>query len=194
MGCIGSIFLLNMSIWITLLIREWKKDDSILDFTYVGDDYPLYLPVRLVSPVAQVMEETVHYPIYGVEARSEWALSLRKNFSLYTLLGPEHRAFTVAMEHQLHCLRLMRVALAGAYDEETQGHFTHCLHYIRHMVLCNPNLTLEPADVLERDFEVERTGATHVCRDWRAVYDTMDDGWTAWLDVRSSWMNETAAS
>ncbi|THH33293.1 hypothetical protein EUX98_g882 [Antrodiella citrinella] len=183
-GSLGSLFILNLMIWSYFLIGEWRKAEPTSEFTYVGDDYPIYLPVRPAAPVVQVMEETAHYPIYGNEARNNWALSLRNNFSLYTLVGPEHRAFTVAMEHQLHCLRLMRAALNGAYDEQTQGHFTHCLHYIRHMVLCNPNLTLEPADVMERDFEVERTGATHVCRDWRAVYGAMDDGWTTWMDKR----------
>ncbi|KAG7451996.1 uncharacterized protein BT62DRAFT_926199 [Guyanagaster necrorhizus] len=48
-----------------------------------------------------------------------------------------------------------------------------CLTYLRQMILCNPDLTLEPADVLTWDHEIKRTGATHVCKDWSKVHDAM---------------------
>ncbi|THH33316.1 hypothetical protein EUX98_g872 [Antrodiella citrinella] len=135
MSCIGFVFFLNLLIWSYFLIREWRKADFAPGTTYVGDDYPVYFPVRATPPVAQVMEESVHYLIDGDDARDNWALSVRRNYSLHTALGLEHRSFAVGMAHQMHCLRLMRLALTGIYDEKTQGHFTHCLHYIRQMTL-----------------------------------------------------------
>ncbi|KAK0466169.1 uncharacterized protein EV420DRAFT_1510297 [Desarmillaria tabescens] len=45
---------------------------------------------------------------------------------------------------------------------------------IRQMILCNPDLTLEPADMLTRNYEIKRVGATHVCKDWSRVYEEME--------------------
>ncbi|TDL29998.1 hypothetical protein BD410DRAFT_49513 [Rickenella mellea] len=48
------------------------------------------------------------------------------------------------------------------------------------MALCSPDLTLEPFDPLDRDFDVDKIGATHVCRDWSAVYTEMSRNWDNW--------------
>lgn len=53
-----------------------------------------------------------------------------------------------------------------------------------------PNLTLEPADVLERDFEAHRTGATHVCKDWRQYYEEIEKNWHIFLGNRSSMLEK----
>jgi hypothetical protein len=77
-------------------------------------------------------EETRSYPIEGRDALEIWATSSSKGFG-YVRLGPEKRAFAVAMFHQLHCVRLMRAALAGRYDASSHGHMDHCLNYIRQL-------------------------------------------------------------
>lgn len=61
------------------------------------------------------------------------------------------------------------------------------------MVLCHPDLTLEPFDPLERDFEVERVGATHVCRDWTAVLENLDRNWDEWVNGTSGSSEERYA-
>jgi hypothetical protein len=76
------------------------------------------------------VEETRALPIHGVDAREIWATTSSKGFG-YVRLGPEHRAFAVAMFHQLHCVRLIRSALDGHYDATARGHMHHCLNYIR---------------------------------------------------------------
>ena len=159
-----------------------------------------------------VVEETRSYPILGQDAFERWARSSPKGFG-YVRLGPEHRAFAVSMFHQLHCLRLLRVALAGNYDSYTMGHAQHCLNYIRQyvhkiyrriswnnqllifrMVLCSPNLTLEPANILARDFEVDRVGATHVCLDWSVLYGDVENNWDSWQEIKKSNWTATAAT
>lgn len=96
-------------------------------------------------------------------------------------LGPEGRAFAISMYHQLHCLRLMRYALAaGDHSDLKSTHFGHCLIYLRQLILCNPDLTLEPYNVLEDDYDVKQDGSTHVCQDWRQVYDAMASNWDSW--------------
>ncbi|KAG0700586.1 hypothetical protein DFH29DRAFT_615412 [Suillus ampliporus] len=73
------------------------------------------------------------------------------------------------MFHQLHCLRRFREALTG--QGSSQGHTHHCLNYLRQSTLCQADLTLEAGDFTTWDFTQRRVGATHVCRDWGALYD-----------------------
>ncbi|KAI0686661.1 hypothetical protein C8T65DRAFT_835453 [Cerioporus squamosus] len=169
-----------------LLARDSDKAVSrtaAREYSYVGDDYPEHWPLPPADPVALVVEDPAHYPIFGPDAREEWASSTPKGFG-YMRLGPEHRPFSVSMFHEYHCLRVMRAGLAGNYRPQTITHIGHCLVYLRQMILCDPDLTLEPPDALARDLEVERAGAIHVCKDWRQVYDAMASNWENWVKVR----------
>ncbi|KAF9008618.1 hypothetical protein BDZ89DRAFT_1078883 [Hymenopellis radicata] len=169
--------------------RDQAPTETLKEYTYIGDDYPeYYIPTREIPDVVVRMEEARAYPIYGDDALERWASSAATGYG-YVRLGPEKRAYAVSMFHQLHCLRLMRSALAGRYDDYTRGHTQHCLSYLRQMILCSPDLTLEPSDVLDRDFEVDRQGATHVCPDWGVMYEELEDNWNSWVAVR----NETFA-
>ncbi|KAJ7124096.1 hypothetical protein C8R43DRAFT_899204, partial [Mycena crocata] len=151
-----------------------------------GDDYPELWDVTSLGKVGMVVEETRAYPIDGgYNALESWATTSPKGLG-YVRLGSEQRAFAISMFHQLHCVRLMRAALAGRYDPYAQGHMQHCLNYLRQMILCSPNLTLEPANVLTRDFEVDRVGATHICSDWSGMYQDAADNWNNWLLSRDN--------
>ncbi len=161
---------------------------------YVGDDYPERFDSELPpsNPVALVVEDPVHYPVQGPAALQEWASSSPGGV-FYIRLGPEHRTFALSMMHELHCLRNMRAALGGARDRrrgpDVQAHFTHCLQYLRQFVLCEPDLTLEPPDVLEWDFAggVKVPESVHVCKDWEQVYGAMGASWEEWVRVRGDY-------
>ncbi|KAF8157308.1 hypothetical protein K438DRAFT_1687140 [Mycena galopus ATCC 62051] len=171
-----------------LLVASTKKDRSAQyhNYSYVGDDYPELWEIPSAQNVAMLMEETRSYPMDGgANAREIWATTTSKGFG-YVRLGAEHRAFAVSMFHQLHCMRLIHAALAGQYDEASHWHMQHCLNYIRQMILCSPNLTLEPADILSRDYEADRTGATHVCEDWSAMYRGAEKNWDTWFQQTNS--------
>ncbi|KAJ7808344.1 hypothetical protein B0H14DRAFT_2525308 [Mycena olivaceomarginata] len=165
---------------------EGSPKETRRSYSYLGDDFPeFYMPVRGdLPPVAMTMEETRHYPIAGPDALDEWATSSSVGYG-YVRLGPEYRGFAMGMFHELHCLHVMRLVL-GENDKGAVGHFQHCLNYLRQFILCSPNLTLEPADVLTRDFETDRVGATHVCKDWSMVYDETADNWWQWEPVKNS--------
>ncbi|PIL35481.1 hypothetical protein GSI_02209 [Ganoderma sinense ZZ0214-1] len=146
-------------------------------FSYRAHDYPEYLPVTL-EDVFVTIEETSHYLPLGEE--SEAALvSMVPAGSGYIRLGPEDRTFVVTMFHELHCLRMMNRAFSKS-PTVTLDHLKHCLNYIRQGILCSPDLTLEPGDFEERDFEVERTSGTHVCKNWDAIYNVMEEHYYSW--------------
>ncbi|KAG1793517.1 uncharacterized protein HD556DRAFT_510562 [Suillus plorans] len=143
------------------------------NFTFMGDDFPESL-VPDAGKVRFVAEESVRFALDLPESKTEW-LSTSPPGTGHVVLGAENRSFFVAMFHQLHCLRLFRVALAGPnFDQE---HTHHCLNYLRQWILCQADLTLEAGDFTTRDFEQHRVGATHVCRDWGELYDSVAINW-----------------
>ncbi|KAF7290733.1 Hydrolase-4 domain-containing protein [Mycena indigotica] len=150
------------------------------DYTYLGSDFPELWETPSREPVAMLVQESRAYPIHGPDALERWATSTSDGFG-YVRLGEEKRAFAVTMFHEMHCVRLMRAALEGRYDAMSRGHMHHCLNYIRQSILCAPDLTLEPADVLTRDFEQDRIGSTHVCADWSAFFDAAADNFAAFM-------------
>ncbi|KAJ7239571.1 hypothetical protein B0H12DRAFT_1135953 [Mycena haematopus] len=171
-----------------LLMTPARKDPlpQYHDYSYIGDDYPELWEISPTRNVAMMVEETRSYPVEGgPNAREIWATTSSKGFG-YVRLGSEHRAFAVSMFHQLHCMRLIHAAIAGRYDAASRGHMQHCLNYIRQMILCSPNLTLEPADVLTRDYEADRIGATHVCTDWAEMYRAAEKNWDDWYEPEST--------
>ncbi|KAJ7028059.1 hypothetical protein C8F04DRAFT_69278 [Mycena alexandri] len=153
-------------------------------YTYLGSDYPeFYIPKNGTLPLTMMtVEESRHYAITGPDALEEWASSSPVGYG-YLRLGSEHRAFDVAMFHETHCLHALRFYL-GEYTVKLAPHFQHCLNYLRQFILCSPNLTLEPPDVLTRDFETDRVGATHVCLNWEIMYAEMAENWENWVAVR----------
>ena len=102
----------------------------------------------------------------------------------FVRLGPERRILCVSMFHQLHCVDKIRRALDDPDDPiSTIPHLQHCLNYIRQMILCASDLTLEPADI---GHEASGIGVTHTCRNWRAVYDTVNRNYALWTEYWDS--------
>lgn len=156
-------------------------------YTYHGHDYPEFLPLPGVEngevPLAlMTVEESVHYPVLGYESDDRW-FSITSDSWGYVRLGPDDRQFVVTMFHELHCLRMLSRAFSKAGDV-SPDHVKHCLNYIRQGVLCAPDLTLEFGNFEDRDFTSERTGATHVCRDWSLIYTAMDENFRSWTTKR----------
>ena len=80
------------------------------------------------------------------------------------------------MFHQLHCVEKMRKALDTPDDPiATITHLQHCMNYIRQMILCGSDTTLEPVGS-------EGVGVTHTCRDWNVVYETIEDNYERWTN------------
>ncbi|PCH37446.1 hypothetical protein WOLCODRAFT_84396, partial [Wolfiporia cocos MD-104 SS10] len=161
---------------------------------WVGDDYPNALPVDLGEPVALTLEDTHHYGIDTPDADAEWhSLVVVGDFG-FVRLGPQKRFFGLSMFHQLHCLDVLRTGLAGkghvasgATRSDDKNHQQHCLNYLRQAILCSADATLEP-EVGEGSRNVGKgLGVTHVCRDWRKLYDYAAENSVEW----HQWQNQT---
>ncbi|KAI0942531.1 hypothetical protein AcW1_003135 [Taiwanofungus camphoratus] len=148
-------------------------------YSYIAHDHPqtLPLPMSELQPVSMTVEESIHYPLLGIDSDDEWESASSAGYG-YVRLGPEDRLFAVTMYHELHCLRMLNLAFSKTAS--TSAHIRHCLDYLRQGILCSPDLTLEPGHFEEKDFEVERMGSTHTCKDWSAVYPIMDENYYRW--------------
>ncbi|RPD74899.1 hypothetical protein L226DRAFT_68182 [Lentinus tigrinus ALCF2SS1-7] len=162
------------------------------EYSWRGHDFPEHLPLPFkVERVPVTLEESVHYPPLGAPTDQEW-LSIASPSYGYIRLGPEDRTFVITMFHELHCLRMINRAFSKM-PGATVYHIKHCLNYIRQGVLCDPDLTLEPGNFEERDFEVERVGGTHMCLNWDPLYEWVDDNYYGWIN-RTGWVPPHAGS
>ena len=153
---------------------------------YRGHDYPETLP-DLASQLPHVyltVEESVHFALLGEDSDAEWDSPTSAGYG-YVRLGPDHRFFAVTMFHELHCLRMLNLAF---FRHPVAGpeHVRHCLNYLRQGVLCSPDLTLEPGNFEDKEYRPGDSGATHVCRDWSAVYPIADTNYWEWMNVTST--------
>lgn len=167
--------------------------------TYVGDDFPRYLPtntsgndLRVVMFLAESSDFlTTHKTL------TNWEASLPPEVR-YVRLGPTHRVFAISMFHQLHCLHQIAIRLADMDPSDKPwsplpdwqvhghlGHTQHCLNNIRQNILCAADETVEDGSWKCRNREVVRTRGGRECRDWASVYEFVQDNYDAWKKIRS---------
>jgi Mycotoxin biosynthesis protein UstYa len=136
---------------------------------FEGDDYPAYYPIDL-PPVSLTPENTLHYQIYTTDAAVEWR-SVFPPGGGFLHLGPDGRPFGLALFHQMHCLARIWEAMR---NRKSNVHVHHCFNYLRQLILCEANPTIEPViPILGRrsvNAEVPR-----VCKDWTKLYDLAQD-------------------
>lgn len=139
-------------------------------------------------------ENTVHYHFDSAEGSLEWDTLLPSGGAIVRL-GPKGRPFTVSLFHQLRCLRIINDALSMTYaaghasnrtlrreaNATTSNRMleTHCMNYMRQMILCRANSRLEP---MMARYGATKTvwEATHRCHDWEAVYEAAEENYEAW--------------
>lgn len=113
-----------------------------------------------------------------------WAPSDAELLSLSTpgseRLGPDDRILVATMFHELRSLRMLNLAVTP--NITSLPHATHCLNHLRQSILCSPDLALEPGDIEESDFEVDRTHGVHECKDWAPIYHSVAQNYDMWSD------------
>ncbi|KAL7277247.1 hypothetical protein ACG7TL_009100 [Trametes sanguinea] len=159
------------------------------EYTYVGDDFPAQLPLKLPAVGLVLSSDASHFSLY---ADDDWGSLFPLSDGFITLhpsplthapataqsSSPDGRTFLISMVHQLHCLDVLRVAFVANRTGAAQ-HAAHCLRYLRQAVLCHADATLEPDEPGVRDGRWEHAasgvGAVHRCRDWTALRRYMDE-------------------
>ncbi|KAA1476443.1 hypothetical protein DENSPDRAFT_785091 [Dentipellis sp. KUC8613] len=151
---------------------------------FEGDDIPYMMSIPEMAFVKLEVEESIHYEMAEAEGESDWLYSSPRGAGAFRY-GPDHRSAFSAMTHQMHCVQgFGRQLVSSIANDDDWTHLTHCLNYMRQMILCQADLTLEPGDFSTRNFTEDRGGATYVCQDWNAVYETLQANWLEWYKYR----------
>ena len=127
------------------------------------------------------MENTVHYDLGTDLGILEWnnATLPGPNYDgvvWLTVEGGERKPFTFSLFHQLRCLNIVRESLMARRRPpyiEPNRLAVHCVNYLRQMVLCRADLTLESARHPVGPNTVV-SDVTHVCRDWSVIWDEVE--------------------
>lgn len=132
------------------------------------------------------VEETVRYNPSHIHGNEEWSHGLPEGMGSWRMPGTDRALFS-SMSHQLHCIGLFaKETLAASEGWERDWHVQHCFNFIREMILCHPNLTLEPGNFLDMNYTVQRAGTEHICRDWTKVWAEVDGNFKAFKAARAN--------
>ncbi|KZV85735.1 hypothetical protein EXIGLDRAFT_775275 [Exidia glandulosa HHB12029] len=169
--------ILAILVGLAVLLRYWSLSTPRWRYyTYLGNDYPRRWPLEL-DRVHKATEDTIHYALDTPLGHSEWDTTLPSGGGILHF-GPSQRPFSISMFHQLRCLnvigRELEVRANGdaAWKEPTPLS-THCMSYMRQMVLCRASTRLESVHTSTRP-HVSVNAVTHTCNDWSAVYEAAE--------------------
>lgn len=136
---------------------------------YIGDDHPSTWNIDLGDPIVMPFESSAHFNLTD-EGTIEWESLTPENGLIY--LGKERRPFSISMFHQLRCLAIMRKRIINlpthiSPDAAPDPLIHHCINYIRQMVLCRSDVTLEqtyaPPTAVKNNAQI--------CNNWERVYE-----------------------
>lgn len=124
-------------------------------------------------------EDTVHFSVSKKVGKLEWEAAIPKGGG-FLRLGPKKRLFGLSMYHQMHCLVSIQEAIRGNTPDE---HAHHCLNYMRQMILCDANPTLERT-LPEFGDRADDLRTERVCRDWSKVWEMLEKNNYDWKKER----------
>jgi hypothetical protein len=135
------------------------------------------------------VEETVHYAVDTTTGLSQWNSTLPRGDGILHL-GPDGRAFSVTLFHELRCLDVLRVALMNELGrmehsipppvrDEQPPVVRHCMGYLRQMMLCRASTGLESVKEA-RGLGLTKSDITHTCNDWSAVFGAAEQNYLNW--------------
>ncbi|KAH9021763.1 hypothetical protein EDB84DRAFT_520829 [Lactarius hengduanensis] len=113
--------------------------------------------IHYFSPRPMSIEDTKQYQLSNPDP--EWAALVPGNGTLY--LGLPMLVPQVSLFHQLRCSDVIRREIVDALPQEMTR---DCLNYLRHMVICDTDLTVQG-----RGFEAEVRAETKQCIKWGRV-------------------------
>jgi hypothetical protein len=130
--------------------------------------------------------------ISGPAADAEWASFMPFNNGFLTQsIGSDTIQFSISAFHAMHCLETMRRLMEIQFNvastvtiekvrsnpaDRSFYHIHHCLIYLRNMVTCDADPTLEHDIIFPNGTEMMRGDeVTHTCRDYKALFDMSDE-------------------
>ena len=135
-----------------------------------------------------VFNDTDHYQL---NASDQWRSLIPQGHG-WVHLGPTKRPFAVSMYHQFHCLISIRAIIFNAKEKPdsvaaaaASSHTNHCFSYIRQLLMCGADATLEPTVIVDLPNGKQGAAASgndvvHQCSDWVQVRDYVEQDFREW--------------
>ncbi|KZT01791.1 uncharacterized protein LAESUDRAFT_686230 [Laetiporus sulphureus 93-53] len=155
----------------------------------------------------QAALEVVDSDRYGMHDDNDWASVIPHGHGFVRIATGDKEPtdddyYAVSMYHQMHCLNSFRRMFNGRNDSRADhdgAHALHCLTYLRQMVLCSADITLEPAFATQnvdgrKTQAAYGTGVTHVCRDWVQVRDWVENSYLDWKEDEKKYVATEASA
>ena len=152
---------------------------------YIGEDYPMRLPVKL-DPVQAQFDCSMRYSLNSSVTDEVWTKSTDTTSGGIIRLGPDRRVFAIAMYHQLHCLAGLSKALTTTNPTPAaDGHVGHCLNYLRQVFECAADATEEPV-VRASALKSEGCAPPFIrqCADWGTLYEYISANYLAFHEFK----------
>jgi hypothetical protein len=128
----------------------------------------------------------------GASADAEWESLVPKNNGFLTKkIGNNTIHFGISAFHAIHCLDTLRRTVEVQFDvasaktmasaqsnpgENSFYYLQHCLIYLREMVMCDADPTLEHDVLYQNGMTIMGgDGMTHTCRDFKALSAMSDE-------------------
>ncbi|KAK7688215.1 hypothetical protein QCA50_008585 [Cerrena zonata] len=168
----------------TVVNTTYKNGLNLVGTVYDGE------PMRVPLDIRNVALEVVDSDRYAMDGDNDWASVIPPGHGFVRYgHGDDEAYYAISMYHQMHCLNSFRRMFNGPRNESRAEHDSlhvlHCLTYLRQMVLCASDITLEPA-FSRRNVDGRLTqaaygsGVTHQCRDWVQVRNYAEDNYQIW--------------
>ncbi|KAK0476549.1 hypothetical protein EDD18DRAFT_1313037 [Armillaria luteobubalina] len=131
-------------------------------------------------PAALTVEDSERYSLEDIE---DWESIVPDSHGFVRL---DDTFYVVSMYHQMHCLMsfqhlVMTPANNGTMSSHAIMHAKHCLSYLRQMVLCQADITLE--ETFPEDARgLWSWGITHECHDWTEVREFATNNYVGWME------------
>ncbi|KAG6872027.1 hypothetical protein C0995_013809 [Termitomyces sp. Mi166 len=153
-------------------------------YTYIGEDYPMRLPIK-VEPVQAQFDCSVRYSLNSSVAGEVWFKSTDTTSGGIVRLGPDRRVFAIAMYHQLHCLASLGKALTVMNGTSADGHTGHCLNYLRQVFQCSADATEEPV-VKVSTLKSQGCAPSFIrqCSNWGILHDFISANYLAFHEFK----------
>jgi len=159
---------------VVLIRREIHRHGTPVSrsYTYLGDDYPREWMSHIGPPVSAFItpSDVRHYGVAEPEADDEWNALTPNNGIIY--LGAGKRPFSLSMFHQIRCLDIIRKSIRDRTSKGPSELDSHCLNYLRQMVLCSSGTEVDPVAGSNGNQPVY---SMRTCNDWSAVYSKVRD-------------------
>ncbi|KZT35630.1 hypothetical protein SISSUDRAFT_1051130 [Sistotremastrum suecicum HHB10207 ss-3] len=150
-------------------------------YSWKGSDYPGQLYPTLPQRLTQFPDED-YLSLLGEGMSTaelnaldvKWKAFMPVPDTGFFHFGEHKRPLDLPMYHQLHCIWGMRRGLFDlGWHHMNDWHMHHCLNYMRQLILCQADTTLEPFDLTGIESGAVKHGSPvpfeRTCRDWKFI-------------------------